>query len=92
MHVEESQADVRRVYRGGFAGTLVSAVIWGAAAGVYQWVSPGWAMTVLFVGGMLIFPLSTLLLRLMGGPASLPKGGRTGVGRGGGSVRAARAS
>ena len=36
MDVGQAQADVRRVYRGGFSGPLVSAVIWFAAAAVYQ--------------------------------------------------------
>jgi hypothetical protein len=31
-------------------------------------------MAVLFFGGMLIFPLSALVLKIMGGPAALPKG------------------
>ena len=74
MDIERMQADVRRIYRGGFAGPFVSAVIWAGAAAIYQWASPGWAMAALFVGGVLIFPLSTLVLKLLGGPASLPKG------------------
>ena len=41
---------------------------------VYQWGTSGAAMAVLFFGGMLIFPLAQLVLRLMGRPASLPKG------------------
>lgn len=74
MQVEQAQADVRRVHRGGFSGPLVSAVIWFAAAATYQWGSPGAAMTVLFLGGILIFPLTVLVLKIMGGPAGLPKG------------------
>mgnify|MGYP006906663499 FL=1 len=31
-------------------------------------------MAILFFGGMLIFPLSSLVLKAMGGPAFLPKG------------------
>ncbi|MEP6979520.1 MAG: hypothetical protein ABJA16_02030 [Nakamurella sp.] len=74
MRVEQAQADVRGVYRGGFSGPLVGSVIWFAAAAVYEWNSPGLAMMVLFIGGMLIFPLSTLVLTVLGGPAALPKG------------------
>jgi len=74
MQVTQAQSDVRRVYRGGFAGPLVSALIWFAAAAVYQWGSSGTAMVVLFFGGMLIFPLSTLVLKIAGGPSALPKG------------------
>ncbi|MFT4051215.1 MAG: hypothetical protein QM677_03075 [Microbacterium sp.] len=74
MQIEEAQADVLRIYRGGFSGPLVSAPIWFAAAATYQWASPGVAMTVLFLGGMLIFPLSAFVLKILGGPALLPQG------------------
>jgi len=74
MDVKEAQQDVRRVYRGGFSGPLVSALIWATASVVYQWGSASAAMAVLFIGGMLIFPLSALVLKAMGGPAFLPKG------------------
>ncbi|KJQ55949.1 DUF7010 family protein [Microbacterium sp. SA39] len=74
MDVETAQRDVRRVYRGGFSGPLVSAVIWAAASAVYQWGSAEAAMAVLFIGGMLIFPLSSLVLKAMNGPAFLPRG------------------
>lgn len=74
MDVEAAQRDVRRVYRGGFSGPLVSALIWAAASAVYQWGSAAAAMAVLFIGGMLIFPLSSLVLMAMKGPAFLPKG------------------
>ena len=74
MQIEQAQADVRRIYRGGFSGPLVSSLVWFAAAAVSQSGSPSSAMLVLFVGGMLIFPLLSLVLKFMGGPASLPKG------------------
>lgn len=74
MDVTQAQQDVRRVYRGGFSGPLVSALIWAAASAAYQWWSPAAAMATLFFGGMLIFPLSSLVLKAMGGPAFLPKG------------------
>lgn len=74
MEIKQAQADVRRVYRGGALGPLVSAVVWGIASAVFQWASPVAAMAVLFFGGMLIFPLASLGLKLAGGQASLPKG------------------
>lgn len=74
MRIDEAQADVRRVYRGGFAGQLVSGTLWLIAAAVATWVSPGASIATLFVGGMLIFPLTTLALRVAGGPAALPPG------------------
>lgn len=74
MDVIAAQQDVRHIYRGGFAGPLISALMWAAASAVYQWGSAAAAMAVLFVGGMLIFPLSSFVLKAMRGPASLPKG------------------
>ena len=74
MEVSQAQADVRRIYRAGFPGPLVSAVIWAAASAVFTWGSVAAGMAALFFGGMLIFPLSTLLMKLLGGPIALPKG------------------
>ena len=74
MDVEAAQRDVCRAYHGGFSGPLVSALIWAAASAVYQWGPTAAAMAVLFFGGMLIFPLSSLVLKAMKGPAFLPKG------------------
>jgi hypothetical protein len=74
VSIAEAQHDVRRVYDGGFYGQLVSGAVWLAAATVCTWVSVPAAVVTLFVGGVLIFPLTTLLLRLSGRPASLPAG------------------
>ena len=74
MSIAKAQADVRRLYRGGFYGQLVSAVVWLSSAAVAQWVSTAAAVLVLFLGGTLIFPLTWLTIRLTGRPASLPSG------------------
>jgi hypothetical protein len=74
VSITEAQADVRRLYSGGFQGQLVSAVIWLAAAAAAQWFSTTSAVVVLFLGGTLIFPLTWLVIRLTGRPASLPPG------------------
>lgn len=74
MRIDEAQRDVRRVYRGGFVGQVISGGLWLSAAAVATWVSPGASIATLFLGGMLIFPLTTLALRAAGGPAALPKG------------------
>jgi hypothetical protein len=73
MTIAQAQADVRRAYRGGYSGPLVSAFIWAAANSAYFLVSPGAAMAALFFGGMLIFPISALILRSTRS-GSLPKG------------------
>ncbi|MBF0815602.1 DUF7010 family protein [Microbacterium paludicola] len=72
--IAHAQADVRRVHRGGSMGPLVSGAVWLVATALMTWASPPAAMWALFVGGALIFPISTLLLRARGGPASLPPG------------------
>ena len=74
MSITQAQADVRRLYRGGFYGQLVSAAVWLAAAAAAQWVSTASAVVVLFLGGTLIFPLTWGVIRLTGHPASLPAG------------------
>lgn len=72
--IAEAQRDVRRVYQGGFYGQLVSGVVWLVAAAVASWVSVPTAVATLFLGGALIFPLTTLVIRLTGRPAALPAG------------------
>ena len=72
--IAEAQRDVRRTYLGGFYGQLVSGAIWLAASAVATWGSTGAAVATLWFGGMLIFPLTTLALKLSGRPATLPAG------------------
>ncbi len=74
MSIADAQRDVRRLYRGGFYGQLVSAAVWVSAASVATWVSTEGAVAVLFLGGILIFPLTWFVIRLTGRPASLPTG------------------
>src|SRR5277367_884006 len=74
LTIIDAQRDVRTVFLGGFAGQLISSLVWFLSAAVATWHSSGAAMAVLVVGGFFIFPLTQLLLRLMGRPASLPKG------------------
>ena len=74
MDISDAQRDVRTVFLGGFAGQLVSSAIWFLSAGLATWHSIDAAIGALVVCGMFIFPLAQLLLRLMGRPASLPKG------------------
>lgn len=72
MTVEEGQRQSRTVYLGGGPGQLVCAVIWLASAAAGTWASARLAILILVVGGMFIFPLTQLILRAMGRPASLP--------------------
>ena len=63
MTVAEAQRDLRRAYVGGGPGALVSALVWLAAGLVERSHGTATAFTVLFLGGILIFPLSTLACR-----------------------------
>lgn len=74
MQVEQAQRDVREVYRGGAAGTAVSGVVWLLAAAIGQRVDLWPAVATLYLGGVLIYPASTLVLRSIGGRDRLPEG------------------
>jgi hypothetical protein len=74
MSIDEAQGDVRRLYAGGFYGQLVSALVWLSAAAVATWFSTEGAVAVLFIGGVLIFPLTRVVIRLTRRPSSLPAG------------------
>lgn len=74
MHVAEAQAEVRRLYVGGFFGQLVSGLLWLGSAALATWGSTRQAMVLLVVGGFFIFPAVMLALRLTGRPASLSIG------------------
>jgi hypothetical protein len=74
MTIADAQRDVRTTFLGGFAGQLVSGLVWLASAALATWISPRAGILMLVFGGMLIFPLTQLTLRLMGHAASLPKG------------------
>ena len=71
MNLSNCQREMRNVFLGGFAGQLVSGLIWLVAAAVSVWLRPRTGMAVLFFGSMLIFPLTQITLRLMGSPAKV---------------------
>jgi len=48
MNLIECQREMRGNFLGGFAGQLISGLIWLAAAIVSQWYLPGTGMAVLF--------------------------------------------
>jgi hypothetical protein len=64
----DAQREMRHAYLGGAGGMLVSATAW-AVAGVVAWrVSPTTAVWALFLGGMLIHPVSVLAYKALGRP------------------------
>jgi hypothetical protein len=70
MHIQDAQREVRTVFVGGFWGQLVSSIIWLAAAVLATWSSPKASICTAVVAGFFIYPLTKLLLRLSGKPAS----------------------
>ena len=71
MSVNECQREMRFAFLGGFAGQLVSGLIWLAASAVSVLVSSRVGMIVLFFGSMGIFPLTQATLRLLGLPGKV---------------------
>ena len=71
MTIREAQEECREVFLGGSVGQLVSCAIWFASAALATWGSRTTAILALVLGGVFIFPLTTLVLRLSGRPASL---------------------
>ena len=74
MEIARAQKDVRQVFLGGFAGQLVSGIVWAVSAALATWSSQPAAVAALFFGGMFIFPMTQLLLHAMGHANALPKG------------------
>jgi hypothetical protein len=73
MRIDEAQREMRRTYLGGMVGGFVSGALWLASAALATWSSRTLAAWTLIFGGMFIFPLTMLVLRLMGRPAMTRK-------------------
>jgi hypothetical protein len=71
MRIEEAQHEVRTVFMWGFPGQLASGLIWLASAALATWESPKYGIVALVVLGTFVYPLTQLVLRAMGRPASL---------------------
>lgn len=71
MNVEAAQREVRTTFLGGGFGGIVSGALWLASAAGATWGTRRQAILILLVGGMFIFPLTQLALRLAGRKASL---------------------
>ena len=74
MEITQAQEDTRNTFLGGFAGQLISAVLWGISAAACTWHSLRLGEIILVLGGFLIFPCTQLLLRGLGHAYALPKG------------------
>jgi len=71
MNLLDSQREMRSAFLGGFAGQLVSGVIWLIASLLSVLLRPTAGMAALFFGSMGIFPLTQLIVRLMGRPGKV---------------------
>jgi len=71
--IREAQEESRNVFLGGSVGQFVSGALWFASAALATWGSRNTAVLTLVVGGVFIFPLTTLVLRALGRPASLSR-------------------
>jgi hypothetical protein len=71
MIISDAQKEVRSVYLGAFSGLLVTSAIWFLSAAAGTWRSTNLAILLLVLGGTFIFPLSQLLLKLLGRPTPL---------------------
>ena len=73
MEFETAQRDMSAAYAGGAPGVLVSGLVWLVAGFVWLRFETGTAFAALFVGGMLIMPLSVLVARgLLGTNRPMP--------------------
>ena len=71
MNIPDAQREMRFAFLGGFAGQLVSGLIWLIAATLGTWLSPVAGMAALFFGSMGIFPLTQGVVRLLGRPGKV---------------------
>lgn len=71
MQTNECQLEMRTAFLGGFAGQLVSGLIWLVAAAASTWIGHSWGMALLFFGSMTIFPLTQGTLHLLGRPGKI---------------------
>lgn len=71
MKISDAQQEVRSVYLGSFSGLIITGVVWLLSAAAGTWMSAGYAIWALVLGGTFIFPLSQLLLKAMGRPTTL---------------------
>jgi hypothetical protein len=73
MDIQTAQHESRSVFINGSVGQAVSGLIWLVSAVLATWVSTQAGIIVLVFGGMAIFPLTQLALRLIGHRASLSR-------------------
>lgn len=71
--IVDAQRELRSVYRSGSTGLFVSGLVWAISAALTTWWTTRFGIVAMLVGGFFIYPITQLVLRAMGGPASLPR-------------------
>lgn len=66
MTFTEAQTDLRIAFAGGGYGAVISGLIWLLAAATLNFVGFDIAIIVFFIGGMVIYPLSTVVAKAVG--------------------------
>ena len=74
MDIKSAQGDMQSTFLRGSVGQAVSGSIWLVSAILGTWVGERFAILVLVLAGIFIFPLTQLTLRLLGRSGGLPKG------------------
>jgi len=74
MQFSTAQKEMQTIFKNGAVGQAVSGFIWLVSAIFSTWVSRQSGVLILFFGGMLIFPLTQLALKLTGGNIHLTPG------------------
>jgi hypothetical protein len=77
--IRQAQADMRFAYNSGATGMLASAIAWTCATATVLFGTPGQAVWTLFIGGMLIHPVSILISKMLGRPGNHSKGNPLGA-------------
>lgn len=72
--IATAQTTMRNEYRNGATGVLVSGIVWLTTAAVIDNFSTKQAIWTLLIGGGLIYPLSTLINKMMGVSVAASKG------------------
>ncbi|MBH9579385.1 DUF7010 family protein [Inhella proteolytica] len=75
----QAQSDMRSSYCSGGAGVLASALAWLSAAISTLQAAPQQAVWVLFIGGMAIHPVATVICKLLGSAGKHNKGNPLGA-------------
>ena len=66
MTIRDAQREICTRFVGGFYAQLVAGILWLTSAGLAVWRGPRASITMLVVGGFLIFPATELLIRATG--------------------------